>query len=197
MNLGEIRDIIVQFSDAGKQPEDFNSLLHWASSELFAMKFAQGDKVALAPFQANRGDGTVPLFVVNGIATLPDDYHGWPEMSVVYDGTYHRVKIVDNKFWNIHKASSIEYPDKKYPIARIEENQVRVLPKTTQYIILDYLKKPRVPVFGWTNTNGFVEYDPTTSTELEWEDAQQVEIIVMILSSLGVAVTKEQINDRK
>ena len=56
-----------------------------------------------------------------------------------------------------------------------------------------YIKFPTKPVFAYTITNGYVEYDSVNSVELEWDEVNQLDILYILLSDLGVVATKADV----
>jgi len=47
-----------------------------------------------------------------------------------------------------------------------------------------YLKLPQKPVFSVSYDRGFAEYDPTNSTELEWNDMNILDIVSILINEL-------------
>lgn len=152
----------------------------------------------LLPFKMFMGRSGQPKLQVaaNGEAVIPADFF-YP-LSLLYavvDGTlkYKEVDILTDKEWTDYMSSSIITPSKKYPIANFQKNYIRFMPVNLQSVEFTYLKKPVDPVYAFTYANGFLEYDPINSVELEWDELNQIDILYMLLSDLGIIVTRGDI----
>jgi hypothetical protein len=48
-------------------------------------------------------------------------------------------------------------------------------------------------VYAYTIIDGFIEYNPTNSIELEWDELNQIDILYILLSDLGIVTAKADI----
>ena len=137
------------------------------------------------------------LYVTNGLATLPSDYFGKESATVFYGGEEKSVEFLEDQEFDDRKRNYIEIPTPKFPIGNIQSNFIRFMPKSLQYVNFTYIKSPGTVHFGYTTARNFIEYDPTTSIELPWDDEQITNIIVMVLQDLGLQVTPQQVKNAK
>jgi hypothetical protein len=154
----------------------------------------------LAPFSVHMGrDGELPLVIpATGEALLPADFF-YPT-GLLYklsnpDGTVDdkEVVLLTDKEWNDSVSSQIIMPTKSYPIGNIKNGYIRFLPKNLHFVDFTYLRKPVVPVYAYTIIDGFIEYNPTNSIELEWDELNQIDILYILLSDLGIVTAKADI----
>jgi hypothetical protein len=154
----------------------------------------------LHQFIVKMGEGSMPLIVSNGQVSLPDDYFRLLSATAQVGSEYYRIRPCDSFTFDYLRQSPIEYPTTEYPILRIIGDVVQFLPITVLYVNFIYYRVPTAPVWGYTVSEGVMQYDATSSTELEWDEDDQVGIIQVLLQDLGVIVSQEQIrqqNDRK
>lgn len=77
-------------------------------------------------------------------------------------------------------------PTINFPKMVVEGDSFKVYPRTVKSIVLDYIKVPTVPVWGFTTQNGAPVYDPATSTDLDWPDDLRTEIGNRIIRRIGI-----------
>lgn len=198
MTLNEIRYILGQYISRDVRPEEFDTLIDSAQRTHFRNVIAINDEVSLRPFKVNKGidTGTTPLFVTNGIAILPSDFFAYQSAYNVVDGEPRQAEEVSDFEFDNRRQHSIETPTLLFPLINLQKSTVRVLPKTVQYLTFQYIKKPATVHFGYTASRGYIEYNPATSTELEWDEANQIEIIGLALNSLGVQASTDDIKQK-
>ena len=198
MTLDQVRETIANFAPSIKRtPEQFETALNNAQLKYYRQLFDQGDE--RRQFKHVAGEATPPLVVINGKALLPSDYFRWLGAYHFVDHAKRRVRIVDDKAYNELVDSTIEYPTLEYAIANMQGDYMRVLPLGIQYVMLDYLSLPKSVVYGWDDSEGVVQYDPSSSVELDWDDYDIVGIIMVMLADIGIAVSRTQVeaNDAK
>lgn len=200
-------------------PEQWDILLHLAQLKHFKRKiglpeeyvpgapipaqvFEITQKISddLIPFTFHMGRaGTPPLYVSsNGEATTPTDmyYPATMTYNLIKPGggvEPRMVDIVNDKEWQDLTTSYICNPTKRFPIANFKKDYIRFDPKNLQMVDFTYIKFPTKPVFAYTITNGYVEYDSVNSVELEWDEVNQLDILYILLSDLGVVATKADV----
>ena len=96
------------------------------------------------------------------------------------------VRPVDDSELSYLLGSSIVFPDEKHPVLTFYEEGVQYHPKNINAVDFVYLRRPRVPLWAFTTTNGRPVYDSTNSIDLEWPEQVFNEIAVRILSFIGV-----------
>lgn len=151
----------------------------------------------LDPFKVIMGDKTMEMRVVDGYAPLPSGFYYPSTMRYrrvkLGKETWKEVDILSDKEFDHRVSSTLLRPSTRYPIANLQKNYFRVEPRGIRSVYFVYLKLPTKPVFGITMVRGFSEYDPTTSTELEWNDVNIIDIIYIMLSDLGVKISSAEL----
>ena len=80
-------------------------------------------------------------------------------------------------------------------ILNIMDDYVRVAPADLRNVIFTYIKDTTDPVFGVSWDAGFPEYDPDSSTELEWNDENVLDIIFIMVKEFGVIATLQDVQN--
>lgn len=86
-------------------------------------------------------------------------------------------------------------PTTKDLVAYIINGGLRVYPSTVTSIKVVYYRNPVDPVFVTTvnSSTDELEYDAGNSTELEWDDANKLDIMHMILADMGLNISRGEI----
>jgi hypothetical protein len=85
-------------------------------------------------------------------------------------------------------------PTIKYPVATIIAKGLKIWPASVEKATVIYYKKPTAPVFKTTvDDEGFLVYDASGSTELEWRDENKIDILHLIMQDLGVNIEKQDL----
>jgi hypothetical protein len=107
------------------------------------------------------------------------------------------IEPVTDAVWAFRQSNSIIMPEPEYPIIRFGQSGFQVAPPTVKNIRLTYVRKPAVPVFGFTvdvSTGDYI-YDPTTSTEIEYNEIMHLDYAVIMLKYIGANLSNQQIID--
>jgi len=198
MTNQEIAYIIHQYTPLLDQPEEYNTRINWGQMQRYFQCVGAKDYVSLRPFKIIRGENGVPaLHFANGQCTLPADYQNYQDnMYYLLDGKPIRVHILEDKDYENFKTSPIEYPTAKFPIANIQSNYIRLLPRNIHFAVFSYFKKPTKAVYAVDSSFGYAKYDSINSVNLQWDETNQVAIIILVLQSLGIQATAEDIKNR-
>jgi len=222
MNLEQLRILVSTLvrdkaSDVNIVPEQWGLLLKMANLKHFKRKVglpeeytpgrplpAQLPEISqritddLLPFKVFMGRYGTPKLQIdqNGEAVIPTGFF-YP-LSLLYPVveislTYNEVKVLTDSGWSDYMSSSIITPSKKYPICNFQKGYIRFSPKNMQSVEFTYLRRPVDPVYAYTSDSGFIQYDPVNSVELEWDEPNQIDILYMLLSDVGVVVTRGDI----
>jgi len=194
MTLEQIRNIVVNFVQKDWTPEQFASELHYAQLRYF--NIVLGMDKNCQQFVVKMGEGDPPLMVSGGWATLPSDFFRFISATIQTGSDYVRVRPCDVEQFDYLRQSPIEYPTSDYPILRIIDDRVQFLPADVLYVNFIYYRVPYAPVWGYTISGGVMVYDSTTSTELDWDEDDQIGIIQVLLQDLGVIVSQDQIRQK-
>lgn len=201
MNLNEILNIfnlilgdrLPHWEDL--TPERFTDLLKNESIKLFELEIDREKIGNLRPFKRVMGGNDVMPMVISkdGTAEIPDSYKKCISIRHHFlDGGIEKDKIcrmVDDQLWDILASSATEFPTKNYPIANEQNGYIRFLPVNLRYVVFTYFKYPVDPVFAYTAADGYIEYLPSTSTELEWDLSGQIVLIQMMAKTMGVKIS--------
>lgn len=191
--------------------EDFNRVLDLVNRKIFKAKLGVPDNYnpreaveatgrvidELRPFKVDMGTNTPPLVFINGFAPIPSNFF-YPLSMVsrrVKDGlpVYGRVDLVSELHWQERLTSSITKPTFRDPIARINADNIQILPAEIQQALFSYYRLPNTPIYGVTFDNGYAEYDPATTTEFEYDNITVVEAIPSILNELGFSIPSQEV----
>jgi hypothetical protein len=135
-----------------------------------------------------------------GLVTLPADYmHLISMFTTVYNSTlgrnvYSSVQVM-NEEELIERLESQVIPVTADDAVAImnSQNRIQLFPEAPATGGVYYFKRPAVPVFGYTQSGRTITYNPLTSTQLEWRDADIMNIIVIALSYYGLNMSSEMI----
>lgn len=79
------------------------------------------------------------------------------------------------------------------PIAKDKSTGFQLYPQFTQTGFYNYLRRPNTPVLGYTQTGRTIEYNPDTSTQLEFTDVYINNIISRALKFWGINMAEQDI----
>jgi hypothetical protein len=155
--------------------------------------------IDLNPFKVAMGDDTPPLVVdAYGHATLPAGCY-YPTafaFRLFRNGEVdiREIDIVNDQQWFERQGNRITKPSQKYPIVQfIGGGKVRFSPFNLLRVDMTYLKLPTPAVYGYTITSDFIKYNASTSTQLEWDDINIIDIIFMFLERIGVQISRQDL----
>ncbi len=106
------------------------------------------------------------------------------------------VEVVESKdkSWGEIQISSLLKPTLRFPKYLEFAEEYRFLPKNINTVMIDYLKVPVAPVWGFTTINGRAVYDPTTSVNFEFDDFSTNEVASIFLSLIGVNLKDSELS---
>jgi hypothetical protein len=136
----------------------------------------------------------------SGVVTLPADYmHLISLFTTVYNAqlgrnVYSSVQVMNEEELIERLESQVIPVTADDPIAIMNsQNRIQLFPEAPATGGVYYFKRPAVPVFGYTQSGRTITYNPLTSTQLEWRDADIMNIIVIALSYYGLNMSSEMI----
>jgi len=130
--------------------------------------------------------------VVNSVILLSDLVNYNQLDSVSYLGN--PVDILTNSQLKSRLNDAIASPTFKNPVAAINNNRIWFYPKEIRYVDITYLREPVDPVFAYTtNANDNLVYNPAGSTELDFRNADHINVISIILESAGLHLKQSDI----
>ena len=197
MTSEEVKNIVGLFYTGHMAVGIFETHYNDGELKLFYQKYAEKDYQALRKFKKVMGDGTPPLYVTDGMATIPSDFFA-------IESAYYRIGIepipinfLEDADYDRLIAHKIEYPTPEYPIGNIQPDYIRILPKAVKFVVFSYLTKPTPITYAVTETRGFIEFDGTgASSTVKWDEANAVLLIQNILQSLGIITNQTEIKSK-
>jgi len=215
MNLDELYNFISYVAEKEKagytmSPTEYNLLLPVAQQEFANIIWDEYEKTQkysdiLSVLETHLGDTLAPLTVdSNGHATLPSDYWHYDSAMlkrvISYDSDgepeIHEVPIdiITGQQFNYRKGSQLEVPTKDYPIATVRDGYIDFLPKDLRRVVFTYLHLPSDPVYAYTiDANDDIVYNASGSTELEFPAYTHLRIARILLSKVGINLSKEEL----
>lgn len=173
-------------------PTQFNLLANRAQMQLFEKDrnvFLQTgvSSLFLSFFFKNITTG-VPI---TGVLPYPSDFLQTSSIRHYYippSGVAIEVPVeeVENKELGFIGSSQLQIPTKQFPKYSEFNTEIRFLPKNIGIIMWDYWRLPVLPVWGFTVASGRPVYDPTASTNFEWDENFTNEVAAMYLALIGV-----------
>lgn len=151
--------------------------------------------------------------LTTGYVSAPSDYAHLTAIHVGGDTTL--IDELTDEEWVFRQDDELTAPTTSYPIARLADTKIYVLPTTIDSITVLYIRKPTEPFFDYyidanlnvvymgvstSHTLGTSEEyrDGTTSgsktsvsVELEWEDLDKIKILHRILTKFGVSMDEQ------
>ena len=148
-----------------------------------------------------------------GYVSAPGDYAHLTALHVGSETTL--IDEVTDEEWVFRADDALTVPTEDYPIARLADTNIYVLPNTIDSITVLYLRNPTTPYFDYyTDVNLNIQYltagqsyalqasevyrDGTTvgtmsslTVELEWQDLDKIKILHRILTKFGVSMDEQ------
>ena len=212
MNISEIHDFIDLIT--GKERGGFNTpaekdqALDRASLTLFRFyrkKYATEieAKEALSPFRrkydyTTNGTGEISistgfdfahLLAMDVMVNDPNTLSGF-DANRRYDVTFPNEDELARR-----RNSQTDPPTRTAPIADIVNIAwYNLYPQVVHAGTIYYLKRPAKPIYGYTQSGRTITYNPNTSTQLEWTEPYQNDVIFLALRFLGINLDNEKLN---
>lgn len=136
---------------------------------------------------------TNPTFsLTSGVGTIPTDLY---RVSGLYtNGRATSIDEVKKNELPYLLGSQLNQPSTTYPVYYTHSGSIYVYPTTITSCILDYIKMPADPKWGYTvGTVGQYEYDEDTSVDFELHPSEEVDLIINILSYFGIIIKDPEI----
>lgn len=153
-------------------------------------------KEALAPFRSVYNFTTQ----VSGYVIVPDStYLDLLDLQIYFQISnrtiYYPVKMVNEDERANALNSQLNPVTVTSPIGeQTAPRTFRLYPASAYNGNVTYLRRPIAPVFGYTVISGrVIVYNPSTSTQLEWRDTEHDEILLKALSSIGINISSQEI----
>ena len=184
-------------------PVQFNGLARQAQLDLFEKSFydynravIKGDRIG---FSSEYGDiaaniqekidifaKQATLTFTSGVASEPNDLYRTVLLVTNGDTEVEQVKKTELAYLN---SSKLTAPSTSYPVYYAEGENIKIFPTTITSAVIDYIKKPADPVWGFTGggVSAYV-YSAGASTDFELHPSEEVMLVTKILAYAGVIV---------
>jgi len=141
------------------------------------------------------------LSVTNGIMSYPTDYaHRGTityNLSKTINGTARilprPVEILREEEFESRLGNYTKSPTTNNPIGVIRSNGIHIRPITITAVDFSYYRWPIDPEFGYTEGDGYITYDSSTSVEYEWPADEHITLVRMMLQYIGVNLREADI----
>jgi hypothetical protein len=138
-----------------------------------------------------------PLFIHNGVADLPTDYYYPSSFLVIIDhevgSVRKRVRFVTDQRWDEMHGNYVDIPNDEYPIGRIVGKKIEISPSYIKRGLFTYLRLPRPTKYAVKQNANVGVYDHDNSEQLEWDEINQIDIMHILLSDLGLPMKRQDI----
>lgn len=133
----------------------------------------------------------------NGLLTTPSGYQYLIGGRVIYmEGTHTRnksLKVLSSDELAYRLDSQLRPVTAYKPVAVMAGkvsgiSLIQLYPKQTFAGEIDYLRRPAVPKYAYTQSGRAFTYDSANSVQLEWGESELNEIIIRTLSFLGISI---------
>jgi hypothetical protein len=154
---------------------------------------AQKMQESLSPFKTTYTFLNAP----SGLITAPAGYQYLIGGRVIYmDGTHTRnksLKVLSSDELAYRLDSQLRPVTAYKPVAVMAGkvsgiSLIQLYPKQTFAGEIDYLRRPAVPKYAYTQSERAFTYDPANSVQLEWGESELNELIMRALSFLGISI---------
>lgn len=221
MNINEIFELVRFISNKSQTgtptPANFNLAVNSAQLSLFMERYGNpaeyqpGQPIPRISYEETKkiSDDLRPFKVLtdltvdsNGQGLIPANYIHATSMRFNYITQGPNKKItkverpiveVDDDKLGDRLISEIVAPTKRHPIATFYNNYIQYHPIDLKTVKFTYLRLPADAVWAFTTVSGRPVYDAGNSTDLEWPDDTHNEIIIRILSLVGINLRDQEL----
>jgi hypothetical protein len=119
------------------------------------------------------------------------------DISVNISNSYYAVKLVNEDELSNRLNSQIDPVSLSTPVGEmVQLRKIQLYPKVNNYVgTVSYMRKPIKPVYGYTIVGGrTIQYDPETSTQLEWRESDVNMVLLKALSSIGINLSDVEVS---
>lgn len=195
MNIGDITKTIATIAmDYGKEvvwtTEQLNKVYSLVNYDIIKdlIKEAEISGIitdSLLPFKSD--PTTVNLTV--GVGDMPDDYFHLAKCTA----SGRKVDILTEKEDEERETSPVRMASTRYPTGILYDDAIRIKPTTIASISIVYYKRPTTPVYAVSASNGILTYSSGSSTQFDYNDEYDIDIVRRTLEYMGITMSNEQI----
>jgi len=159
---------------------------------------SQWVKDALSPFREVYNFTTA----VSGNVIVPDtDYLDLLDIQIYFlisnRTVYAPIKLINEDERATRLNSQVDPVTATSPIGeQIGLRSFRLYPAAVFNGNVTYLRRPVKPVYGYSVISGrVINYDPNTSTQLEWRETEHIPLLLKGLQSLGINLSDAEVQN--
>ena len=119
------------------------------------------------------------------------------DITVQVNNIYYAVKMINEDELSNRLNSQLDPVNASNPVGEmVQLRRIQLYPKTNNYTgTVSYMRKPIKPVYGYTVIGGrTIQYDPATSTQLEWRESDINMVLLKALSSIGINLSDAEVS---
>lgn len=164
-----------------------------------ATEISRKNKEDLRPFLVEAGIKDKPAIPVdiNGFADIPEKLYYcstleyWKPLPPPLEGyDVKPIEILTDLQYQDRQGSSIIYPDLDHPICNFQKDYMRFLPSGLGYVHMIYYRYPNNCLYAIKYVDDMPVYDAENSVDLEWNNDNQLSVMVLLLGDLGINLEK-------
>lgn len=130
-----------------------------------------------------------------GIVTFPSDYqHILGTAYTVMGSTVNEITFVNDDEFVSALMSQLRPVSIYSPIAADRGVGFQIYPSQLQIGFFNYIRRPAIPVYGFSQVGRELTYNPLTSTQLEWTEVYQNNIIAKALRYAGINMDEQGVS---
>jgi hypothetical protein len=146
---------------------------------------------ALKPFKVTNYQFTSTS---GGNVTFPDNYEHFLNGAYTVTGsTVNPITFLNPDELPDALTGQLRPVSASNPIAVDTADGFLIFPQASVIGFYSYLKRPDVPVYGYSQVGRVITYDPLTSTQLEWDDSYLNTILASSMQFLGISMDENGI----
>lgn len=197
-NYKYVNDLISKNNGTYMSPDEYSRYAQKASLELFnslvgARNVPQTvygrNRVLDSRLRPFRKEASIVF--ANSKANLPADCK---HILAMYDSARVPIKPMDEDRKTEVLRDPLAKPDSRDKYYSEGDTDLELLGVTALSCTIEYLREPARPVFGYTNPTGRrAVYDPTTSTNFDWDETMEDELTNRILSKVGLSMSNNTV----
>lgn len=181
-------------------PDELNSYLGRANEDLFRVEVGLREQPnGLINFDNSQvSSDSLSTFLkeeqltgISGLFLLPADYRHAVSGTNPANGKI--ITYLTKREFDEILTDAINIPTDKYPFGTFVDGKMKIAPATVSPIDFSYLRKPAIPIWGFTVVNDEAVYNPATSVQLEWRDIMHISFARIILGYMGINFRDEEL----
>jgi hypothetical protein len=130
----------------------------------------------------------------DGSVSFPSNYvHFLDGAFTVYGSTVNQINFINGDEKAKVLTNQLRAISLSNPVAEDNSTGFQLYPQSTQTGFYNYLRRPAVPVYAYTQVGRVITYDSNNSTQLEWQDNYIDNIIARAMAYLGINLSENEV----